>query len=120
MKIKQETHVSDCFDRRSFPNKDDARGFASWMFENHDINYLVPFYCRTCQRWHVAGGYKNGATAEAKAKEPTRCTSDRELHLNICRITGLTLDELQVKYDLSKVKLAGPGIEVVQPKNHVP
>ena len=109
-------HVSDCFDRQSYPTQDAAKEFTRWMAQKNGVQGLTPFLCRTCQRWHIASCADLARAARAKSQEPMRATSDRELHLQMARNLGKTLDELQVTHDLSKVKLQGVGIETIGPR----
>lgn len=39
--------------------------------------------------------------------DPRRCVSDRELHERIAKLSGMSLDDLQVRVDLTAIKVAG-------------
>ena len=105
--------IKDCCDRKSFASQEDARSFCNWMAEN-DIGCGVPYLCKTCDRWHFTANREASIKARARSKRQ-RCVTDRELHLQMARVMGISLEELQTRVDLSKIKLAqGPGIEIVK------
>lgn len=44
---------------------------------------------------------------------PERCVSDRDLHLKLAKLSGMSLDEIQTRIDLTKIRLEGDGFEIV-------
>ena len=58
-----------------------------------------------------------GRVCEAMKDERKRCISTRDLHLEIARLSGMSLDDLQIRMDLSKITIDGKGGELVQIPN---
>ncbi len=50
---------------------------------------------------------------------PERCVTDRQLHQVLAWESACSIDELQTRVDLSKVRIRGPGFEMIRlaPKN---
>lgn len=105
--------MKDCSDRCSFAELWQAQSFCRQKQED-GISSLAPFMCDRCGRWHVVS-QRYLVHAKKKLKRE-RCVTDRELHEQIARTQGLSLDELQVMYDLSKIRIQGAGVEIIRPR----
>lgn len=104
--------IKDCHERKSFPDQDDANRFRRWYRAESGFVVTV-FECQRCHRWHIAATPGKAEAAQKVLAETGRCVTDRELHLQMARLTGCSLDELQTRIDLTKIHIAGPGVEVV-------
>lgn len=106
--------MKDCFDRWSLPTCEEAHSFCRWLAQRAGFRQ-IPFHCHRCGRWHIANSRDQALECRRKMQRE-RCLSDRDLHLQLARVTGMSLDELQTRADLSKVRLNGPGVEVITPR----
>jgi hypothetical protein len=104
--------IKDCSERKSFETLVEAYHWVRWQNANTFVHGSVPFQCERCQRWHICPGH---TCAEKLRKQlaPIRCVTTRDLHLQMARVMGISLDELQSRTDLSKVKITGPAVEAV-------
>ena len=110
-------HRKDCSERHSFSSESDGMGFLKWM---RDRGYSAAgslFQCSRCDRWHMAPSRKSAdMTKREMLKE--RCLSDFDLHLQMARVIGVSLEELQTRIDLSKIKIgSGSGVRLVSVPN---
>lgn len=112
--------MKDCLERKSFRSKSSAEQFAKWyrkmQAEGFSSTFTpIPFECKRCGRWHVAG---SRAVAKQSSEKMTkeRCLTTRDLHLQLCRVLGISLEELQTRCDLEKIGIGGVGNEWVSLK----
>lgn len=114
--MNKRPQMKDCLERKSFESEKDAQSFAKWFQEYGHFKASV-FQCQRCDRWHLASTPDAAASAKRRLQK-TRCISDRDLHLALARQAGCSLDELQTRLDLTKVKLSGPNVEMVYIKKN--
>lgn len=109
--------MKDCHERRSFVSREDAKRFLHWLYENHHTYAITIFECRRCHRFHLIGNGIEGSVAAQRRLQPAgRCLSDKDIHLQIARFVGCSLDELQTRVNLGKVSIKGDGCEIVRVK----
>lgn len=101
--------MKDCLDRKSFDTNQDARRFIKWFGEKIGV-WSVPWKCDRCDLWHISSGSLQALRAQQTLKRE-RCVSDRDLHLQMCRVLGTHLEYLDWHYGLEDVHLKGPGVE---------
>ncbi len=102
--------MKDCLDRLNWKTESEARNFSQWMTQYIPTTHAT-FLCDRCGRWHIVP--KQALEFVKSRLKRERCVTTRELHLQMCRVLGVSLDELQARCDLSKVKIEGPGVQVV-------
>ncbi len=105
-----EQDEESCQKRATFVHRMDAAEYLKQLGLQSYCSLIV-FSCPQCDRWHIATSKEQREQEEKRPRK--RCVSDMELHLQMARIFGCSLDELQCVMDLTVIKLEGPGVEVI-------
>ena len=109
-KIFDSTIMKDCPDRLSWKSQREALQFSQWMAQFISIVHSA-FLCDRCSRWHIVP--KEAVKFVKSRLKRERCVTTRELHLQLCRVSGVSLEELQTRIDLNKINLNGNGVEFI-------
>ncbi len=110
--------IRDCHERVSCATAAEAMAYKDWFKRNMSRLPIRSFRCNRCHRYHFAGSHAMAAKAQKFLTE-VRCVTDRELHIQLARVNGISLDELQTRLDLSKIKITGTACEFVTLKPKV-
>lgn len=112
--MARKYQIKDCSERLGFNTPAQAIEYLR-EWSNPDKRPTA-FKCPRCTRWHLAPGYESIERIK-KVLHPIRCVTDRDLHLSMARASGISLEELERRVDLSKVHIKGPGVEIVKARN---
>jgi len=111
--------MKDCSDRKSFADEGDAIRFQEWERDKGIVVNAI-WKCDRCGRWHLAGGRKQADYCQ-KIMKRERCITNLDLHLQMARVVGMSLEALQTKIDLSKITVSGGrGLEFFSVKRDNP
>lgn len=108
---RKET-MKDCSDRRSFTTEFEALRFTDWQ-RGQMLHPSTVWECRRCGRWHLAGGGEQARYCQ-NAMQRERCLTDRDLHVQMARVCGISLEELDRTMKLDLIRVSGAGIEVIE------